>query len=111
MRLQELGIDFRVTNEGWIRHLGERRRADGTEGTRLFQLEQAAALHYAGPACPVTIVSALDPAEEAAARESLDALALAIANGEVSIDLDAVHPGVRDAVERAAAGTPRSPDA
>ena len=31
MRLQELGIEFRVTDEGMVRQLGESRRADGTE--------------------------------------------------------------------------------
>ena len=104
MRLQELGIDFRVTDEGWIRQLGERRRADGTETTRVFQLEHAAALDYTGPACRVTIASALDPAEEEVARENLDALALAIAIGEVTVDVDAVDPALREAAQLAAGG-------
>ena len=53
MRLQELGIEFRVTDEGMVRQLGDARRADGTERTRVFQLEAAAALDYSGPACRV----------------------------------------------------------
>jgi hypothetical protein len=104
MRLQELGIDFRVTDEGWIRQLGERRRAAGTETTRIFQLEHAAALDYDGPACRVTIASALDPAEEAVTREHLDDLALAIAIGEVTVDLDAVDQALREAAQLAASG-------
>ena len=78
MRLQELGIEFRVTDEGMVRQLGESRRADGTEATRVFQLEHAAALDYSGPACRVAIASALDPAEEAEAAAHLDALAAAL---------------------------------
>ena len=39
MRLQELGIEFRTTDEAMVRQLGDGRRADGTERTRVFQLE------------------------------------------------------------------------
>ena len=70
----------------------------------MFQLEHAAALDYDGPACRVTIASALDPAEEAVAREHLDALALAIASGEVTVDVDAVDPAAREAVQLAVGG-------
>jgi hypothetical protein len=101
MRLQELGIEFRVTDDGMVRQLGESRRADGTEATRVFQLEHAAALDYSGPACRVAIASALDPAEEAEAAAHLDALAAALGRGDVTVDLDAVDPVAREAVQAA----------
>ena len=49
MRMQELGIEFRVTDEGLVRQLGPSRRADGTETTRVFQLQGVEALDYSGP--------------------------------------------------------------
>ena len=75
MRLQELGIEFRVTDDGMVRQLGERRRADGSETTTVFQLEGAAALLYDGPACRIAIASALDPDSERAAAATVDELA------------------------------------
>jgi ABC-type proline/glycine betaine transport system substrate-binding protein len=79
-----------VTDDGMVRQLGERRRADGTETTTLFQLEGAAALLYEGPACRIAIASALDPADEAAAAATVDDLATEIADGELVIDVAGV---------------------
>lgn len=90
MRLQELGIDVRVTDEGLVRQLGERRRASGSETTTVFQLERADALTYEGRACLVSMASALDPAEEEEADEVVDDLVAALAAG-TSVRVD---PGV-----------------
>ena len=49
MRLQELGIEFRTTDEGMVRQLGDARRADGTEHTRVFQLEGRSAIDVDKP--------------------------------------------------------------
>jgi hypothetical protein len=104
MRLQELGIEFRVTDEGMIRQLGERRRADGTETTTLFQLERSFALTYEGPACLVTIASALDPDAEARAQVTADEIAAGIASGVITIDIASLDPAQQQLAAAAAAG-------
>jgi hypothetical protein len=104
MRLQELGIEFRVTDEGMVRQLGDARRADGTETTTLFQLEGRAALEYDGPACRVAMASALEPSEEATASAAADEMAAAIATGGVVVDVDEVPPERRDLASAAARG-------
>jgi hypothetical protein len=93
MRLQELGIDFRVTGEGMVRQLGERRRADGTESTTIFQLEGAAALSYDGPACTVALASAFAPKQEASLRSTRDAIVAALVSGDVQL-----RPGALDTI-------------
>ncbi len=86
MRMQELGIEFRVTDEGLVRQLGPSRRADGTETTRVFQLEGVEALDYSGPACTIALVSALSPDDEAATRALADDIAADLADGTIVVD-------------------------
>ncbi len=86
MRMQELGIEFRVTDEGLVRQLGPSRRADGTETTRVFQLEGVEALDYSGPACTVALVSALSADDEAATRALADRLAADLVDGTIVVD-------------------------
>ncbi|HYN33713.1 MAG TPA: hypothetical protein VES40_13890 [Ilumatobacteraceae bacterium] len=86
MRMQELGVEFRVTDEGLVRQLGPSRRADGTETTRVFQLEGIDALDYGGPACTVALASALTADDEAATRDLADRLAADLADGTIVID-------------------------
>ncbi len=86
MRMQELGIEFRVTDEGLVRQLGPSRRADGTETTRVFQLEGVEALDYDGPACTVALASALSADDEAATRDLADRLAGDLVDGTIVVD-------------------------
>jgi hypothetical protein len=88
MRMQELGIEFRVTDEGLVRQLGPSRRADGTETTRVFQLQGVEALDYSGPACTVALVSALTADDEAETRALADRLAGDLVDGTIVIDDD-----------------------
>ena len=46
MELQARGIEFRVSNEGMVRQLGNRRRASGDERVTVFQLEGIDALPF-----------------------------------------------------------------
>jgi hypothetical protein len=104
MRMQELGIEFRVTDEGLVRQLGPSRRADGTETTRVFQLQGVEALDYSGPACTVALVSALSADEDAATRELADRLAADLVDGTIVVDddqLDAADPVAQLAAARA----------
>ena len=92
MRMQQLGIEFRVTDEILVRQLGESRRADGSQTTRVFQLEGLEALDYGGPACTVALASALTPASDAEARLASDRLAGELADGTIEVDADALDP-------------------
>ncbi|MEP4648587.1 MAG: hypothetical protein ABJ314_00255, partial [Ilumatobacter sp.] len=87
MWMQERDIEFRVADEGLVRHLGEARRADGTEPTTVFQLEGLTARTYDGPACVVAEASLLtndDAASvEAMVRTAADELAPAIGTSPV----------------------------
>jgi hypothetical protein len=101
MRLQEMGIEFRVIPEGDVRQLGERRRADGTEPTTLYQFEGVEALTYAGPACPLSITSARTPEEEAAAGVLAETLAGALTSGGLVVDIATLDPAAEaDALAR-----------
>jgi hypothetical protein len=86
MRMQELGIEFRVSDEGFVRQLGNNRRADGTETTVVFQLEGVQALDYSGPACTVALTSALSEADEGTARKNAERLAFELIDGEIVVD-------------------------
>ena len=104
MRLQELGIEFRTTDEGMVRQLGDARRADGTERTRVFQLEGRSAIDYEGDACRIGIASALDPADEERARRDADTIVAGLVDGSISVDVSAVPPELADAARAAAGG-------
>jgi hypothetical protein len=109
MALQDRGIEFRSTDEGMVRQLGDGRRADGTETTTVFQLEREFALGYDGPACRIAIASALDPDAEAAADATADELAAGIVDGSLTIDVDALgdlDAAAQDLARAAAAGDP-----
>lgn len=85
MWMQERDIDFRVDDEIMIRQLGEPRRADGNETTRVFQLEGPEARLYDGPACVLAIASVLSPADEAAVTEQVEQASI-----ELGVPIDAI---------------------
>ena len=72
MWLQEDGIEFRVDDDGMVRQLGEARRADGTEPTRIFQLEGVAARTFDGPECLLAEASLLTTEDDAAVRQLVE---------------------------------------
>ncbi len=98
MWMQELGIEFRVTDEGFIRQLGPMRRANGSERVRVFQLEGAWALTYSGPACAISLTSALSEQDEK--RAAIGALDLAAAITDGTIVVDATRLGESDHLRR-----------
>jgi hypothetical protein len=73
--LQRRGIEFRSTDEGIVRQLGESRRADGTERTRLVVVEGAPARRALDGGRRVAFASSLTAAD----RRELERL-----SGEVS---------------------------
>jgi hypothetical protein len=93
MRLQELGIEFRVIPEGDVRQLGPRRRADGTEPTTLYQREGVEALTYEGPGCTLVLASALAPDDEATAGALVEALAAGLTTGAIAVDTGVLESG------------------
>ena len=52
LHLRQRGVEFRVDSEFLVRHLGERRRADGTEPTTLLQYHDVDAAAVAAAAPP-----------------------------------------------------------
>jgi len=86
MRLQQLGIEFRVTDEAMVRQLGNGRRADGTETTTIFQLEGSQALLFAGPGCPVAVANGLSDTDATHAHDVAELLAGGLVGGTISID-------------------------
>lgn len=91
MRLQELGVEFRVSDEGFIRQLGPSRRADGSEQVTVFQIEGSAALRYDGAECRVALSSALSADNEARAAQAAKALAADIVNGDIVLDRERIR--------------------
>jgi len=79
MWLQERDIEFRVDDEGMVRQLGEARRADGTEPTRIFQLEGVAARTFDGPECLLAEASLLTTEDDASVRELIEDAAVRLA--------------------------------
>jgi hypothetical protein len=105
MELQARGIEFRVTNDGMVRQLGDRRRASGKELVTMFQLEGIDALRYAGDACVLAVASLLDPVERLAAERSGRALEVLVADGvEILAAADILSAEDRDVLSRAAEG-------
>jgi hypothetical protein len=86
MRMQELGVEFRVADEIWVRQLGNNRRANGAETTVVFQLEGIEALNYGGPACTIALTSALSVPAENAARTNAELFAAELVDGAITID-------------------------
>ena len=109
MRMQEVGVEFRVTDEGMVRQLGNSRRANGSEQVTVFQLEASAALLYDANACPVAVASRLTDEQEQTARLEVDLLADDLLAGSIAVDdatigaddsstrLDAARSGDRSA--------------
>ncbi|MCU1502823.1 MAG: hypothetical protein JWM12_2177, partial [Ilumatobacteraceae bacterium] len=104
MRLQELGIEFRVSDPAMVRQLGNRRRATGRERTSIFQLEGLDAVLYDGSACRVASASALGAAATSAAAAGAAALAGRLAAGQLAVDADRLPPDDRVRYETATAG-------
>jgi hypothetical protein len=90
-----------------VRHLGEARRADGTEAARLFQLQGAPAVLYDGDACLVAMASELPVDVEQQAAQWAEALSFAVTDGSVTIApeaADGTPEGIPDVIANAAAG-------
>jgi hypothetical protein len=104
MRLQELGIDFRVTDPGMVRQLGDRRRADGTERTTIYQMQGWPALEHGGSDCIVAEASALTPADEDRARADEQAIVDGVTSGRLAVDVSKVAPARQAEVEQAIDG-------
>jgi hypothetical protein len=104
MRLQELGIEFRVTDPAMVRQLGDGRRADGSERTTIYQLQGWPALQHGGTDCVVAEASALTPASEDAARNAQRSIAEGIASGRLTVDVGRIDPARRPEVDAAIRG-------
>jgi hypothetical protein len=105
MELQARGIEFRVSNEGMVRQLGNRRRASGDERVTVFQLEGIDALRYSGDACVLAVAMLLDPVERLEAERSGRALEALVADGVgIPAAADALSAEDRDVLTRAAVG-------
>ena len=105
MEMQARGIEFRVSNEGMVRQLGNRRRATGAEEVTVFQLEGIDALRYAGDACVLVSTDAVTPAERAEAEETGALLESLIAEGVTVLDgAEALSEDDRTVLEDAASG-------
>lgn len=104
MRLRELGVDFRVDDEGMVRQLGNGRRADGSEVTTMRQVERSAALVFDGPGCVISRVSPFDTTTEAAIDAVIAAAAGDLEAGRVELDLAGWDPDLVARFDRASAG-------
>lgn len=102
MRLDEVGVDVRLDDEGYLRQYGPGRRAGGTEPVRLFQYEREAALLYAGKGCVVSRHAGVTD-EVAAATDSLIAAAVGDLVGR-PIDSSGLPPDVAALTGATAAG-------
>jgi hypothetical protein len=114
MTMQDMGIEFRVDDEGMVRQLGESRRANGTEPARVFQLQGPQAVLYDGDACLVALASQLSPSDEKTALEYGDQLIDQLVQGSFGVadsaftdaseqqiaDLNAALAGDRDAARK-----------
>ncbi len=103
MRLQELGIEFRVTDPVMVRQLGNGRKASGDETTSIMQLEGSDALLYDGPGCRFAIADGVSDSEAAVASNAAELLTAGLIDGLVTVD-----PSMLSADEQtryAAAGT------
>jgi hypothetical protein len=105
MRLQELGIDFKVDDEVMIRQLGEGRRATGNERARIYQVQGSPALLSNNDVCLIALASELSPDEEGIAVEYADQMAHDLAAGLITIDATvlrgddaAIEPVMRAAI-------------
>ena len=98
MRLQELGIEFRTTDDGMVRQLGESVAPTGPRRTRCSSSRVPWRCDYNGNGVPHGHRQRPRTGRRGSARAARDALARAIADGEVTIDVDAVARPAREAV-------------
>lgn len=104
MRLRELGIEFRVDDEGVVRQLGNRRRADGSEVTTIRQIERGRAVRYDGPACVISRASPFEPEVEAEIDARIDAAVDDLVSGRVELRLDGMPDDLARRFEQALEG-------
>jgi hypothetical protein len=104
LRMQELGIEFRVEDGGMVRQLGPRREAKGDEPTRVFQLERIDVFLYEGDDCLISRASALDADEERAAEEAADAVTADLVTGRLVVDPADVPAELRERLAAAVGG-------
>lgn len=104
MRLRELGIEFRVDDEGMVRQLGNGRRADGSEVTTLRQIERSAALAYDGSGCVISTASPFEIGTEASIDATIASAVTDIAAGSVEFDLGDWDPSLVARFEQATSG-------
>lgn len=112
MEMQARGIEFRVSNEGMVRQLGNGRRATGDEAVTVFQLEGIDAIRYAGEACVLASAGLISSAERAAAEEMAELLESMIIEGVIVLDgAAALSVADREVLEGAALGDEAAVDA
>lgn len=105
MEMQARGVEFRVTNEGMVRQLGDGRRAAGDEAVTVFQLEGIDALRYSGDACVLVVTDSLTAAERAEAQEAGEVLEQLLSVGiRLTENAELLGDDDRAVVEAAAAG-------
>jgi hypothetical protein len=108
MRLDELDVEFRFTDEGLVRQFGEHRRADGDETIRIRQYERSEALLFDGDDCVLSLRSGVGTDAERRADALIEAAGNDLAGGTVAIDASGLPDGVRSLVEAAMGGDPNA---
>jgi hypothetical protein len=104
MRLDELGVEFRFTDDVLIRQFGEHRRAGGDELLHLRQYERADALLLEGEACVLSLRSGVDPSVEDEADALIAGAAADLAAGAVAVDVDGLPSDIRSIVQASVEG-------
>jgi hypothetical protein len=104
MRLQELGIEFRVADAAMVRQLGNGRRASGHETTSIFQLEGSDALLYSGPGCRFAIADGVPDDVAATASAAAELLAAALVDGSILVDPSTLPVDEQSRLEAAGRG-------
>lgn len=98
------GIEFRVDDEGVVRQLGNRRRADGSEVTTVRQIERGAAVRFEGPGCVISRASPFDADTEAEIDALIDGAVDDLVAGRVELRLDGLPGDLPARFDRALAG-------
>ncbi len=104
MRMQEMGIEFRVTDPGMVRQLGNGRRSDGNEAVEVFQLESVDAMRYDGPACRLAYTSLVTGDAAERAERAANWASEALRSGDIA-PLDSADLVPADAAMLAAAAS------
>lgn len=102
MRMQEMGIEFRVEDPGMVRQLGDGRRSDGSEAVEVFQLEAVAAMQYDGPACRLAYTSLVTGGAASTAIAAAEWASEALRTGDIAVlddaDLDSADAALFEGV-------------